>query len=449
MPRQLGQGKSVLLYCKYFCPGVMPTFAPLANTLCLRLMNILHTSDWHLGRTLYGRRRYDEFAAFLDWLAQVIEDEHIDTLLVAGDVFDSSTPAARAQELYYRFLYRVARSGCRHTVIIGGNHDSPAFLDAPKDLLKAMQVHVAGHTGAEPGDDVLVLRNAHDEPELIVCAVPYLRDRDIRLAQAGESIEDKERNMVEGIRGHYAEVGRVAEEKQATILAGQGKRVPIIGMGHLFAAGGATVEGDGVRELYVGSLVHVPASLFPACFDYLALGHLHAPQLVGKQKTRRYSGSPLPMGFGEAAQQKIVCIVTLSSGVPQISTRDIPVFRKLASIKGDWDCIESALARMAANDESCWLEIIYEGEDILGDLRERLDAAVQGTRLDVVRVRNNRVIERILHQIHEEESLDELSVNQVFDRCLAGHGVSDEQRPELLHTYQEALAALYDATSTQ
>ena len=107
-------------------------------------MKTLHTSDWHLGRSLYGRKRYEEFSAFLDWLAQTIEDEKVDALLVAGDVFDTCTPSNRAQELYYRFLCRVAASYCRHVVVIAGNHDSPSFLNAPKELLRVLNVYVLG-----------------------------------------------------------------------------------------------------------------------------------------------------------------------------------------------------------------------------------------------------------------------------------------------------------------
>ena len=272
-------------------------------------MKLLHTSDWHIGRTLYGRKRYEEFEAFLTWLAQTIQKNEIDALLVAGDVFDTSAPSNRAQELYYRFLCRVAASSCRHVVVIAGNHDSPSFLNAPKELLKALDVHVIGSATADPEDEVLVLRNEQDNPELIVCAVPYLRDRDIRVAEAGESVEDKERKLIDGIRNHYAAVAALAEQKREEL----GVDIPIVGMGHLFTAGGQTVDGDGVRELYVGSLAHVTAGIFPACFNYLALGHLHVPQMVNGSETIRYSGSPMPMGFGEAKQQKSVCQVEFHS----------------------------------------------------------------------------------------------------------------------------------------
>ena len=135
-------------------------------------MKVLHTSDWHIGRTLYGRKRYEEFGAFLTWLADTIQQNEIDALLVAGDIFDTSAPSNRAQELYYRFLCRVAASCCRHVVVVAGNHDSPSFLNAPKELLKALDVHVVGSSTESPEDEVLVLRNDQDTPELIVCAVP-------------------------------------------------------------------------------------------------------------------------------------------------------------------------------------------------------------------------------------------------------------------------------------
>ena len=146
-------------------------------------MRLLHTSDWHIGRTLYGRKRYAEFEAFLNWLAETIQQHEVDALLVAGDIFDTSAPSNRAQELYYRFLCRVAASNCRHVVVIAGNHDSPSFLNAPKELLRALDVHVIGSACENPADEVLVFADAQGAPELIVCAVPYLRDRDIRVAE--------------------------------------------------------------------------------------------------------------------------------------------------------------------------------------------------------------------------------------------------------------------------
>ena len=403
-------------------------------------LKLLHTSDWHIGRTLYGRKRYEEFEAFLTWLAETIQQNEIDALLVAGDVFDTSAPSNRAQELYYRFLCRVAASSCRHVVVVAGNHDSPSFLNAPKELLKALDVHVVGSSTESPEDEVLVLCNEQDAPELIVCAVPYLRDRDIRVAEAGESVEDKERKLIEGIRTHYAAVAAMAEQKREEL----GVDIPIVGTGHLFTAGGQTVDGDGVRELYVGSLAHVTAGIFPACFNYLALGHLHVPQKVNGSETIRYSGSPLPMGFGEAKQQKSVCQVEFHSTAASVQLIDVPIFQKLERVKGDWEGISNRIIELSATDSQGWLEVIYDGTEVIGDLRERLEAAISGTQMEILRIKNNRIIERVLGQIHEEETLDDLNVNDVFERCLAVHDVPEEQRPELLRAYQETVSSLYE-----
>ncbi len=402
-------------------------------------MKILHTSDWHLGRTLYGRKRYEEFATFLDWLAQTIETERVDVLLLAGDVFDTSAPSNRAQSLYYRFLSRITASACRHVVVIAGNHDSPTFLDAPRELLQVLAVQVVGAATEQPEDEVLVLDDLQGAPELIVCAVPYLRDRDIRIVEAGESIDSKEQKLVEGIRQHYAAVGEVARQRREAL----GGDIPIIGMGHLFTAGGQTVDGDGVRELYVGSLAHVTGAIFPEVFDYLALGHLHVPQKVGGAETRRYSGSPLPMGFGEARQQKSVCLLDFSGGSqPAVRLIDVPKIQHLERLSGDWETLSAGLAALVAAGSDAWLEILYDGADVIPDLRQRLEAIIEGSALEILRIRNNRIVERALGQMREDETLDDLDIQDVFMRCLDAHDTPDVQREVLLAAYREVVTAL-------
>lgn len=406
-------------------------------------MKILHTSDWHLGRTLYGRKRDEEFAAFLDWLLQTLENEQVEALLIAGDIFDTSTPSHRAQSLYYRFLCRVAASSCRHVVVIAGNHDSPSFLEAPRELLQALQVHVIGQASEDGADEVLLLQDADGQAELLVCAVPYLRDRDVRVAEAGESLEEKEQKLAAGIREHYAQVAAQAEARRAEM----GAPLPLVAMGHLFTAGGQTVEGDGVRELYVGSLAHVAASIFPPCFDYVALGHLHVPQKVGGLETRRYSGSPLPMGFGEAKQQKSVCLVNVSEAGSPVSVEllPVPIFQRLEKLAGDWVQLEQRLQELRATGDSVWLEVVYEGQEVLGDLRERLDELVQDSPLEILRVKNRRAVERVLEATAPEETLDDLEPQEVFERCLKAEEVPAEQWEDLRGVYQEALASLLDA----
>ncbi len=388
---------------------------------------------------MYGRQRYDEFAAFLDWLVETIQQQQVDVLLVAGDIFDTTTPSHRAQALYYKFLTQVAHSACRHIVIIAGNHDSPSFLSAPENLLRALDVHVIGAICEQPDNEVLILNDAAGQAELIVCAVPYLRDRDIRSVAAGESIEDKQQKLIDGIAQHYVEVCQLAEQKRQAL----GSDLPIIAMGHLFTAGGKTIDGDGVRELYVGSLAHVTAGIFPECIDYLALGHLHVPQKINDSELMRYSGSPIPMGFGEAKQQKSVCLVNFKQRTGIVSLINVPCFQKLQQIKGHWQAIESQIKTVVITEKKAWLEIIYEGDEVLTDLRERLETELLGTGIEVLRVKNNRIINRVLNRIDAHETLDDLNENDVFERCLNAHKVAVEQRTELLHSYQQILTQHY------
>ncbi|OQY00670.1 MAG: exonuclease sbcCD subunit D [Desulfobacteraceae bacterium 4572_130] len=482
-------------------------------------MKILHTSDWHIGRSLYGRKRYDEFSTFLNWLIEFIKNENIDVLLVAGDIFDNTTPSNRAQQLYYQFLCRVSASCCNDIVIIAGNHDSPSFLNAPKELLRALNVHIVGSISENLEDQVIVINDLKSKnydlknkekteinpkssiknfqskiktpQSAIICAVPYLRDRDIRIAEVGESLEDKKIKLVKGIKNHYAKVCEIAQKKQKKLLNSQLKilnqkssnqqstneklivknlqsKIPIIAMGHLFAAGGKTIDKDGVRELYVGSLAYLGIDVFPECIDYLALGHLHVPQKVGKLNHIRYSGSPIPMGYGEAAQEKSVVIIDfknfdnpdfsntnqkssiknsqlkISNHQLEITLHKVPCFQPLERISGEINEITQRIAQLKENKSNAWLEIEYTGAKIASNLKELIDEKVTNTDMEVSRIKNKRIIEQVLGQTFENKTLDDLDVNDVFIRLLNAHNVLDHERLELLNSYQETIKILYE-----
>ncbi len=417
-------------------------------------MKILHTSDWHLGRSLYGRNRYEEFDSFLNWLAATIEAEEIDILLIAGDVFDSTTPGNRAQELYYRFLNRISASACRHIVVIAGNHDSASFLNAPRELLRALNVHVIGSSTENLEDEIITITDETGgmlDPagSAIICAVPYLRDRDIRIAAPGETIDDKNRKLVEGISSHYDEVVSLAVEirgrlYEAARLKDPQAAIPLIAMGHLFAAGGKTVDGDGVRELYVGSLTHLRADIFPEVIDYLALGHLHVPQLVAGKEHIRYCGSPLPIGFGEANQQKKVIIAEFSGAEPRIRELAVPCFQKLIRIKGSLELITQRIDELKDAQSRAWLEIEYSGEEIISNLREHIDDACAGTSIEVRRIINRQFSEAMIRPVGEEELLEELDAVDVFERRLEASEVPADERKELRGCYREVLTDLYE-----
>jgi len=407
-----------------------------------KTLKILHTSDWHLGRSLYDRKRYDEFGKFLNWLAEFIKTQQIDVLLVAGDIFDTTTPGNRAQELYYQFLNKASKSGCRHMIISGGNHDSPSFLNAPKELLRFFNVYVIGSITEQQEEEVILLSDQSSIPEAIICAVPYLRDKDIRTVEAGEKMEDKNRKLIEGLTEHYAEVGHIAMAKKK--LSGE---IPIIGMGHLFTAGGQTTEGDGVRELYVGGAAYVNENCFPECFDYLALGHLHIAQKVGGSEQKRYCGSPIPMGFGEAGQEKKVIIIEFDQGKPVITEHTVPCFQKLKRITGNAEVIKSKLENLKAEGSTAWLEIDFTGNEIYAGLSDLVNEAIAGTGMEVLRMKNKRITEQALSRADDQETLDDLDENDVFIRCLDAHEVEEPDRTGLMLAYEEIMVSLRENDS--
>lgn len=411
-------------------------------------MKLLHTSDWHLGRALYGRKRDDEFIAFLDWLKKTITEQQIDVLLIAGDVFDTSTPSNAAQALYYQFLSSIAAtSQCQHVVIIAGNHDSPTFLNAPQTLLRALNVHVVGAMTDNLADEVLVLHDENKMPQAIICAVPYLRDKDIRTAQAGETIDDKNKKLMEGLKAHYAAVCKIAEQTQAQIQAQNKINIPIIGMGHLFAAGGKTVDQDGVRDLYVGSLAHVGIDAFPSCIDYLALGHLHVPQIVGGQSHIRYCGSPIAMGFGEAKQTKQIITVTFDGQSKTINSLPIPCFQPLVRIVGDINAIKQTIKDLKREQSNAWIEVEYTGNDVLPNLKAEIETLIEGTALEIRRVKNKQLLTRMLDSINVDETLDDLDAHDVFQRCLVAHQVESASCNTLSALYNIILQDLNEADS--
>lgn len=396
-------------------------------------MRLIHTSDWHLGHRFYGRHRYEEQQYFLDWLAGLIEAEHIDVLLVAGDVFDTTTPGSRALTLYYRFLHRLAGSSCRHVVVIGGNHDSPSLLEAPRELLRHLQIHVVGAVADQLDKEILLLRGNDGQAELLVGAVPFLRDRDIRTAAAGETLEEKSAQWQHGIREHYQQVCGAADRIRRNL----DPALPLVVLGHLFVAGGQTVEGDGVRELALGGLSRIEATSFPEAIDYLALGHLHLAQQVGGSMTRRYSGAPLPMSFNEAEQFKVILAVHCDGRSVAVEPIPVPCFQQLVSLRGDLPALLHHLAQLKATASCAWLELHYEGQEVVPHLRDQLLAAIEDSALSILRIRNNRIYDYALEQSEEAESLDDLSVDEVFERCLESAQIEENQRQLLRGAFAE------------
>lgn len=404
-------------------------------------MKIFHTSDWHLGRTLYGKKRYAEFEAFLNWLIEQIISKSPDLLIVAGDIFDTTTPSNKAQELYYQFLCKVAaHTSCAHIVIVGGNHDSPTLLNAPKELLKQLKIHVVGNISDDYRNDVLELKDRDDKTQALICAIPYLRDRDIRVLEEYELSSDKDKNFMQAIKDYYAQVSQHAESLRNQL----DYPVPIIATGHLFVTGGKTLKDDGVRELYIGSLAQFGAKDFPSNIDYLALGHLHVPQLLAGLDNYRYSGSPLAMGFGEARQQKLLIEAEINVGRVMVNEIAIPKFQHLEQVVGDLAEIKLALTNLINRDESIWVEVDYTGREIVTNLQHELQAIVMNSQVELIKIRNSQLLTQVLSSTEYVDGIElsDLTPAEVFAKCMSINNIPEEQQQELKDCFAQIMQDL-------
>ena len=401
-------------------------------------MRVLHTADWHLGQHfLTGQERSTEQQAFLDWLLTTVQAQNIDALVIAGDIFDTQTPSYTAQELYYTFLVRMQATGCRDIVVVGGNHDSPTMLNASRQLLRQLRIHVVGGVPADPAEQVLTLPGPAGRPGLVVCAVPFLRDRDIRLALAGETPDERQHRIRLSISDHYA---ALATHDAVRRLREQD--VPVLATGHLYAAGGEAREGA-ERDVHVGGLGLVGAEHFPAAFDYVALGHLHRPQVVGGRAHIRYSGSPVPLSFTEADdRQQVLLLEFAGAGAPAITVLPLPVARRLQRFHGTLDEVEADLLAYdnAAFPLVAWADVLVRSDEAPAEVQRRVQAVLQVQRAQVLAprgVRHQRAtpLADLAAELAPLTLLHELSVAEVFRRRVTG--LPAGQVATLTATFQE------------
>ncbi len=392
-------------------------------------MKILHTSDWHIGHTLYTKKRYSEHEAFLSWLKDTIISRSIDALIVSGDVFDTGAPGGQAQRLYYDFLTSLLGTCCRTVVVVAGNHDSPTMLEAPAGVLEKLHIHTIGL----PGDisrHVIPLIGSDGEAQAVCCAVPYLRKNEmVRLEDETQSTDEK---IVAATAQFYRDVTDAALEYN----------LPVIATGHLFAQGAVRTEGDGVRELYVGTLGQVGADIFPEQLKYVALGHIHGAQTVGGQPRLRYCGSPLPMSFSELGRKKCVLEVTLDDEI-NVEAIPVPAFQRMAAVHGSREEILEKLQSLAG--ENVWIEVTYTGGDPCPHLRTDVADAVSGGCAEVLSIRNTAAAGAALEAADESQSLKSMSVQDVFLRCIGADALGEDEVSTLADCFNEIIRELEEA----
>ena len=377
-------------------------------------MRIIHTSDWHLGQYFFTKSRAAEHQAFLSWLTGQVEQYQVDAIIVAGDIFDTTSPPSYARELYNQFIVRLQKTGCQ-LVILGGNHDSVATLNESRELLSYLNTQVIASVLEQPQQQVIVLNNRQGDAAAILCAIPFIRTRDVVTSQAGQSSGEKHLALQQAIADHYQQIYQLALDKRQEYA----QPIPIIATGHLTTVGASTT--DSVRDIYIGTLDAFPAQAFPPA-DYIALGHIHRPQIVAKSEHIRYSGSPIALSFDEAGQQKSVVLVEFQqANLQSITLLTVPEFQPMRLIKGDIAQIEAELAAFSdySAERPIWLDIEVISQYYLNDVQRHIQQLVEPLPVEVVLLRRSKDLTRQSIQRQARETLSELTVNEVFERRLA------------------------------
>ncbi|TCV94351.1 exonuclease subunit SbcD [Biostraticola tofi] len=384
-------------------------------------MRIIHTSDWHLGQSFFTKSRAREHRAFLQWLVTQVSEHQVDAIIVAGDIFDTGTPPSYARELFNRFVVDLQPSGCQ-LIVLSGNHDAVATLNESRDVFGCLNTRVVAGVGNQP--QALVLNEKDGRPGAILCAIPFLRARDLLVSRAGDSGGDKQHALLEAIASHY----QLCYQQALALRETSGAALPVIATGHLTTVGASS--SDSVREIYIGSLDAFPAQRFPPA-DYIALGHIHRAQRIGGSEFIRYCGSPIPLSFDEAGKPKQVNLVDFIPGnPPRVTPIFIPQVQELKVLKGTPEQVEAQLAQFSPQDYSTavWLDIEVVTEGYLNDIQQRIQAIAEQLPVEIVLLRRSRSPQSQSLTRQSHETLTELSVSEVFERRLAVANLEDHQR---------------------
>ena len=315
-------------------------------------MRILHTSDWHVGKRLGRHDRMDEYRQVLAEVERIADEREVDLVLVSGDIWDRPVPPMDALALGLQTLLRLGER--RPVVAVAGNHDSPDLFEALAPLLRPFRVFLIGDIKRPDAGALL------GPPELgvpaVVAGLPFLREG---------RVVDFMRDTGEWYRAYAERIASIAARYNEALVARAGAdAVPVL-MAH-FMVGGVRVDRSaprGERELHMGDAYAATSQAIPPGPQYVAMGHIHAPQAVpGAPVPAEYAGSLLSLDFGEAGEEKRVVIVEAEPGRLAVAeTVPLVAGRRLARVSGTWDQIEARTDELA--ELYCDLTVTTSGTD--------------------------------------------------------------------------------------
>ncbi len=382
-------------------------------------MRILHTADWHLGRTLEGRSRLEEQEQFLDELVRIVREEEIDLVLLAGDIYDTVNPPSAAEKLFFDSLSRLSDGGARHVAVISGNHDNPERLAAAAPLALRHGISLIG----QPISELLEFGISRTGEQVRLMALPYPSESRLRTVLSEEADEAL-------LHAAYADRVKALVARQC---AGFRPDTVNLIMSHLFVFGGDTSDSE--RPIHqLGTAYAVDTDALTAGAQYVALGHLHRPQQLNAPDPIRYSGSPLAYSFSEAGQAKSVTVADLAPGKPAV-IREIPLSSGRPLVR--WKAAQG-LAEVYR-----WLE---EGRDPRAwiDLELHLTDAMSMEQIQSLRKAREGIVHIRPVYAQEESELrseagDKLPIDELFRRFYARQTKGAEPEPELVRLFLELL----------
>lgn len=400
-------------------------------------MRVLHTSDLHLGKQFHERSLEQVHDQFFEWLLDQVDQYEIDAVLIAGDVYDVAMPPSYARRQLYRFTDAASRRGAT-TVVIAGNHDSPSTIAEAACLLERAGTKVIPEILEVPDDQVIVLNTRDGRPGAVVCGVPFIRPRQVAVSIAGQTQEDRQRAVSEGIADHYAQIYKAALARRSTL----GMELPIIATGHLATVG--TSRSEAMHEIYVGLLNAFPTDRLPPA-DYVALGHIHRPMKVGGHEHIRYCGSPIPLATDELAFDKQVLLVDFESGrLSKVTALPVPQFQPMRRITCGLEEIAEKLAEAADGHTEAlplWAEVIIASGGYASDLLVRVRECASSLPVEIVRVQR-LAVDPVSGAIEPQgRTLDEMTPREVFEQLLVSRADIVPERLEKLRSLFEQVEA--------
>lgn len=429
-------------------------------------MKFIHTADWHLGNTMHDIDRTRETEAFLEWLETEIATVGAEALVIAGDVFDVVNPSNIAKTQYYRFLASLLKTNCSNVVVVGGNHDSGSLLDAPAEILGALNINVVGSINNRSIDDLVVeLKDGDGQAIGLCCAVPFMRNMELEQFYKSSIGDENGTNDEDLLKRLYADVYRRAVEMRGA------RDIPIIATGHLFACNlsgrdseesdssaenrtAAVLEtsiDDGVREV-VGTLGNVDVSTFPSELDYVALGHIHYMSMVAKNPKVRYSGSPFVMGFDEANCKRYVLAVEVgANAAPAVAKIEVPKAVRFEQFKGDLVTLKSDLRNLEkellANPMETYVDLLLTSGNFVS-LNEALEAEETGKHFVVKRHRISRDILHGANRFDDRvESTKQYTKEDYFRMLIASNAQESEDSETVKKQYDKFIGLFNEAVA--